>query len=61
MSNYTIRIDMKDVAEGDATSLAQQIWDQYGEDYDAHLGEFEMSISKEGFGIDWEPDDLEPA
>jgi hypothetical protein len=55
---YEIKITMKNVAEGDATDLAQQIWDDNAEALDAHRGEFDINISKDGFTIDWTPKDL---
>ena len=54
MDDYVIRVDMKNVAEGDATEVAQNIWDENSEGYDAP-SEFDVSISKDGFQLDWEP------
>jgi hypothetical protein len=58
--DYRVIIDLKEVAEGDVTSLAQQIWDREAESFDANLGDFEMRILKvspEGaqFDTNWEP------
>jgi hypothetical protein len=58
--DYKVVISLKDVAEGDVTTLAHQIWDSEAESFDASLGDFEMRILKvspEGaqFDIDWEP------
>jgi hypothetical protein len=50
-------VTLKNVAEGDATDLAQQIWDQHSEEYDAARGEFDVHISQNGFAVDWTPDD----
>lgn len=55
MANYTITVEMKDVAEGDATDLAQKIWDENAEELDAARGDFAVHISKDGFPVDWEP------
>jgi hypothetical protein len=57
--DYRIVIELRDVAEGDATTIAQDIYDTYADDLDAKLGDFEMSISKvEGdfsSTVDWSP------
>lgn len=55
MPDLTLTIVLKDVAEGDATSLAQDIWDSHADAYDASRGDFELHISKDGFPLDWEP------
>lgn len=55
MSDYTIRIDLKDVAEGDATDLAQQIHDEHGEAFDVAQGDFIVWVSKDGIDVGWEP------
>jgi hypothetical protein len=50
---YRITIDMKDVAEGDVTDLAQQIYDDNAEAFDAERGDFVVAVSKDGFAVDW--------
>ena len=60
--HYTITIQLKDVAEGDVTSLAQEIWDNNAADFDAARGDFAMTIARAGdgggwYGVDWTPDD----
>lgn len=52
---YVIFVTLKDVARGDATSLAQKIWDENSEELDAEQGDFAVSISSDGFDIGWEP------
>jgi hypothetical protein len=52
---FTITIQIDDVAEGDVTGLAQEIWDNNAADFDAARGDFNLSISKDGFPVDWEP------
>lgn len=46
MEGYEIKVRLLNVAEGDATSLAQDICDEHGESFDAALGEFEVSVSE---------------
>lgn len=53
--NYTLTIEIKDVAEADVTSLAQDIYDEHGDSFDAPRGDFTLSISKDGFPVDWQP------
>jgi hypothetical protein len=53
---YTITVRARDVAEGDATDLAQTIWDEHAEAFDAANGDFTVTVSKDGFDIDWEPE-----
>jgi hypothetical protein len=53
---YQIRVTLKNVAIGDVEDVAQAIYDAHGEDLDAAQGDFEISISKDGFGHDWEPE-----
>lgn len=53
---YQIKIDLKNVADGDVTDLAQKIWDENAADLDASLGDFDVSISKDGFPFDWTPE-----
>jgi len=55
MADFTITIKIKDVAAGDAETLAQDIWDNNAESFDAARGDFEIHISREGFPHDWEP------
>lgn len=52
---YKIVIELENVAEGDATDLAQGIWDEHGDAFDADRGEFKVSISRDGFPVDWRP------
>jgi hypothetical protein len=60
MPEYRIEIDIKDVAEGDVTTLAQDIWDNNAESFDAKLGDFALSIYKVDGSftsiVDWVPD-----
>lgn len=53
--SYLIKIVLDNVAEGDATEVAQQIWDEHAEDLDASRGDFQISISKDGFPVEWTP------
>lgn len=57
--NYRITIIVKDVAEGDATDLAQRIYDEHGEELDAPLGDFTVTVAQidGSFAaeVDWEP------
>jgi hypothetical protein len=57
--DYRIVIELRDVAEGDATSLAQDVWDNHAVGFDAAAGDFEVTITKvEGnfsSDIDWQP------
>jgi hypothetical protein len=59
MDGYRITIDINDVAEGDATGLAQRIWDEEAESFDAKLGDFKLTVSRvmgdSAFAIDWDP------
>lgn len=55
---YRIVIELENVAEGDATDLAQRIWDEEAEGFDANRGEFKVSISKDGFPVEWTPAEL---
>lgn len=56
---YEVRVSLKDVAEGDATDLAQRIFDEHGADLDAARGDFEVVVFKRfGSGVaalEWEP------
>lgn len=57
---YTITLTLKNVTDGDVTSVAQEIWDAHAEELDAGLGDFDIAISKSGehggwFRLDWEP------
>lgn len=52
---YVIKIELENVTEGDVTSLAQTIWDENADDLDAKLGDFKLSVSRDGFYIDFEP------
>lgn len=53
--SYRIIIELENVTDGDVTELANDIWGQNAEDLDAANGEFKMSISKDGFPMEWEP------
>lgn len=59
--NYRITINVKNVAEADATDLAQRIWDAHAHDLDAALGDFTLGITVHDggrtFSFDWEPDE----
>jgi hypothetical protein len=59
MDGYRITIDLTNVAIGDATTLAEQIWNENAEAFDAKLGEFKMSVLKvnddHAFDVDWTP------
>jgi hypothetical protein len=55
---YKIVIELENVAEGDATTLAQEIWDEHSEGLDADRGDFKLSISRDGFLVDWTPSEL---
>jgi hypothetical protein len=55
---YKIVIELENVAEGDATTLAQDIWDEHAEGLDADRGEFKVSISRDGFPVEWTPAEL---
>ena len=63
MKEYRIIIRMRDVAEGDATSLAQKIWDEEAEGMDT--GDFDISVAEYSAGTQfdtgWEPDMAEGA
>jgi hypothetical protein len=37
--DYRITIEVKNVADGDVETIAQEVWDKYAEDYDANRGE----------------------
>jgi hypothetical protein len=52
---YKIVIEVKDVADGDIEELCQRIWDEEAEGFDAHRGDFKLSVSKDGFPFDWRP------
>jgi hypothetical protein len=52
---YTLTIEVRDVADGDITDLAQRIWDAHAAELDAARGDFTLRISKDGFPFDWEP------
>jgi hypothetical protein len=63
MTTFRIVIEMDNVAKGDATTLAQEIWDENAEDMDADLGEFRMQVQRGNehavgswFDTDWVPD-----
>jgi hypothetical protein len=55
---YKIVIELEHVAEGDVTGLAQDIWNDHAEGFDAHRGEFKISISKDGVPVEWTPAEL---
>lgn len=61
MPNFRITIDIKDVAEGDATDVAQEIWNTHAESLDASRGDFKIRVARvervgAQFDIGWEPD-----
>jgi hypothetical protein len=53
---YVIKIELREVAEGDVTDLAQSIYDENAESLDAAQGDFKISVSKDGFAVDWSPE-----
>jgi len=59
MPDYILTITIKDVAECDATSVAQEIWDTHAEGLDAARGDFTIGISqatdRNAWPVDWEP------
>ena len=60
MADYEIHVHLKNVGEGDATDLAQEIYDANADDYDAKNGEFDVSVhrvesSSSKFETDWSP------
>jgi hypothetical protein len=60
MPDFRIVIDAKDVALGDVLSLANDIWEDYAESFDATSGDFKLKIVKvngdHAFDVDWKPD-----
>lgn len=61
MADFRIQLDIKDVTEGDATGVAQEIWEKYADELDAKLGDFAVSVHKNSGGftslVDWQPDE----
>jgi hypothetical protein len=62
MADYTITVVIKDVAEGDVTDVAQEIWDTHAAELDASRGDFAVTIARAGdgggwYGVDWTPDE----
>jgi hypothetical protein len=61
MPDFRLIIDVKDVADADASDLAQRIWDEHAEDLDAKLGDFSINVLRFGpgsrltFDTSWEP------
>jgi len=59
MADYRLVIDVKRVAEGDVTTLAQDIWNDHAESFDAELGDFKLNLAKlsdgHAFDVDWTP------
>lgn len=53
---YRITIELQHVSEGDATDVAQDIWNQHAEGFDAAQGDFTIAISRDGFPVDWVPE-----
>jgi hypothetical protein len=62
MPDYRIIIDIKDVTEGDATYVADSIWNNHAADLDAKLGDFAMQVSQvsgsNAYPIDWTPGEM---
>jgi hypothetical protein len=56
MADFTVHIELRNVAAGDVEAFAQDIWDRNADDLDAPLGDFEIRITRDGFAHDWEPD-----
>jgi len=56
MSDYQITVTLKDVGEGDARIMANGIWKDNVEDYDAERdGSFSIEISRDGSHVIWDP------
>jgi hypothetical protein len=59
--DYRITIEVKNVADGDVETIAQEVWDKYAEDYDANRGEFDVSVSRREnnshFDTGWTPEE----
>jgi hypothetical protein len=60
MPNFRLIADIKNVTENDVNMLAQKIWEEEGDDYDASLGDFKLRIVKvepggAQFDTNWEP------
>lgn len=61
MPDYILTITIKDVAEGDATTVAQEIWDTHADGLDAARGDFTIGVSqmtdggRNSWPVDWEP------
>ena len=60
MADFRLIIDIKDVTEGDAEGVAQDIWDTHANDLDAALGDFKVRLLEvKGGGVqfdtNWEP------
>jgi hypothetical protein len=59
MPDFRIIIDIKDVTDGDAEGVAQDIWDTHANDLDAKLGDFKVRLlsvqSGAQFDTNWQP------
>lgn len=55
MADYEIKVSVRNVADGDVTDIAQKIWDDNADACDAERGDFDVSISRGGFPMDWTP------
>lgn len=59
--DFRVTIELRDVAVGDAVSLAQDVWDTHANNFDAKLGDFEITVVKvngpHAFDVDWEPNE----
>jgi len=60
MPDYEIVVSIKDVAEGDATTVAQDIWERHALDLDAELGSFELRILEIRSGNRYQVDSWTP-
>lgn len=58
--DFRIAIAMRNVAQGDAIDLAQRIWDENAESFDAARGDFDIHVSRGGFDTGWQPGDDVP-
>lgn len=60
MPDFRLKVTIRDVAEGDATDVAQDIWDTHAESLDASRGDFMIEVlrvepSGAQFDTGWEP------
>jgi hypothetical protein len=59
MTDYVVKATLKDVGQGDAEDMAQDLYDQYAEELDADKGEFFVRVLRTQvsgeFDTGWEP------